>query len=168
MVRVARATIGPALSLVLIGGVAAAAQPLAATPPRAFPSPPQELFDGLFTAVQSAGIYPDSKLFADAVPQAAPAEILAQYRAQRPDSVAALRAFVEAHFVLPAEAATIPATSATPDITAHIDGLWAQLTRTTVTPPRWSRSWRCRSRTSFRAGGFARSTTGTRTSRCSD
>ena len=138
MVRVARATIGPALSLVLIGGVAAAAQPLAATPPRAFPSPPQELFDGLFTAVQSAGICPDSKLFADAVPQAAPAEILAQYRAQRPDSVAALRAFVEAHFVLPAEAATIPATSATPDITAHIDGLWAQLTRTTVTPPRWS------------------------------
>ena len=138
MVRVARATIAPALALVLIGAVAAAAQPQAATPPRAFPSPPQELFDGLFTAVQTAGIYSDSKLFPDAVPQAAPREILAQYRTQRPDSVAALRAFVEAHFVLPAEAATIPATSATPDITAHIDALWTQLTRTSVTPPRWS------------------------------
>jgi len=138
MVRVARATIASALALVLSGGVAAAAQPQAATPPRAFPSPPQELFDGLFTAVQTAGIYSDSKLFPDAVPQAAPREILAQYRAQRPDSVAALRAFVEAHFVLPAEAATIPATSATPDITAHIDALWTQLTRTSVTPPRWS------------------------------
>ena len=138
MVRVARATIASALALVLSGGVAAAAQPQAATPPRAFPSPPQELFDGLFTAVQTAGIYSDSKLFPDAVPQAAPREILAQYRAQRPDSAAALRAFVEAHFVLPAEAATIPAASATPDITAHIDALWTQLTRTSVTPPRWS------------------------------
>ncbi|HEX8783694.1 MAG TPA: hypothetical protein VF764_10000, partial [Steroidobacteraceae bacterium] len=119
--------------MVLIGGTAASAQPLHATPPRAFPSPPQELFDGLFSAVQSAAIYPDSKLFPDAVPQAAPGQILMQYRQQRPDSAPALRAFVETHFVLPGEAATIPATSATPDIIAHIDGLWAQLTRTSVT-----------------------------------
>jgi alpha,alpha-trehalase len=136
-VRIARATIGPAFALVLIGA-AAAAQPLPATHPRAYPSPPQELFDGLFVAVQSAGIYPDSKLFADTVPQAAPAEILAQYREQRPDSAAALRTFVASHFSLPGEAATVPATSATPDIAAHIDGLWPQLTRTTVNPPRWS------------------------------
>jgi alpha,alpha-trehalase len=138
MVRVARATIARALALLLIAGVAGAAQPLPAPPPRAFPSPPQELFDGLFTAVQSAGIYPDSKLFADAVPKAAPAQILVQYRQQQPDSTSALRTFVEARFVLPSEAVTVPATSATPDITAHIDGLWAQLTRTSVTPPRWS------------------------------
>jgi alpha,alpha-trehalase len=138
MVRVARATIAPALALLLIGGTAGSAQPLPATPPRAFPSPPQELFDGLFTAVQTAGIYPDSKLFPDAVPQARPGQILAEYREQHADSVAALRGFVEAHFLLPSEAATVPATSATADITAHIDGLWAQLTRTTFTPPRWS------------------------------
>ena len=136
--RVERATIGPALALVLIGGTAAPAQPLPSAPPRAFPSPPQELFEGLFSAVQSAGIYPDSKLFPDAVPKAAPTQILMQYRQQRPDSASALRAFVEAHFVLPSEAATIAATSATPDITAHIDGLWTQLTRTSVSPPRWS------------------------------
>jgi alpha,alpha-trehalase len=138
MVRVARATTAPALALLLIGGTVGSAQPLPATPPRAFPSPPQELFDGLFSAVQSAGIYPDSKLFPDAVPQARPGQILAQYHEQHPDSVAALRGFVEAHFLLPGEAVTVPATSATPDITAHIDGLWAQLTRTTLAPPRWS------------------------------
>jgi len=137
-VRIARATVGPALALVLIGGAAAAAQPLPATHPRTYPSPPQELFDGLFIAVQSAGIYPDSKLFADAVPQAAPAQILAQYREQRPDSAAALRTFIASHFSLPGEAATVPATSATPDIATHIDGLWPQLTRTSVNPPRWS------------------------------
>ena len=100
--RIARSTIGPAFALVLIGA-AAAAQPLPATHPRTYPSPPQELFDGLFVAVQSAGIYPDSKLFADAVPQAAPAQILAQYREQRPDSAAALRTFVASHFSLPGE-----------------------------------------------------------------
>jgi alpha,alpha-trehalase len=137
-VRVARATIGPVLALVLIGGTAASAQPLPATPPRAFPSPPQELFEGLFSAVQTAGIYPDSKFFPDAVPKSAPAQILMQYRQERPDSASALRSFVEARFVLPGEAATIPATSTTQDITAHIDGLWPQLTRTTVSPPRWS------------------------------
>jgi alpha,alpha-trehalase len=126
------------LALASIGWAMVAAQPLPAIDSRAYPSPPQELFDGLFIAVQSAGIYPDSKSFADAVPQSEPAQILRQYREQRPESASALRAFVAARFTLPGEAATVPATSVTPDITAHIDGLWAQLTRTTVAPPRWS------------------------------
>jgi alpha,alpha-trehalase len=149
MVRMAPATIGLALALLLTGGAAAEAQPLPAEhahtqphKPHTYPSPPQELLDGLFIAVQSAGIYTDGKLFADAVPKAAPGQILAQYREQHPDSAAALRAFVAAHFLLPGEAVTATATAtetrAAPDITAHIDELWAQLTRTTVTAPRWS------------------------------
>jgi len=131
---------------VLTGGAVAEAQPLPTEPAHtqlhSFPSPPQELFAGLFSAVQSAGIFADSKLFADAVPKSAPSQILAQYREQRPDSPAALRAFVEARFVLPSEvvtaAAAATATRALPDITAHIDELWQQLTRTSVSPPRWS------------------------------
>jgi alpha,alpha-trehalase len=138
LLGIARAMVGPVLALVLLGGAAAAAQPLPAAQPRICASPPQELFDGLFTAVQSAGIYPDSKLFPDAVPQAPPAQILAQYREQRPDSAAALRGFVEARFVLPEEAATVAAAGAAKDIAAHIDRLWPQLTRTSVNPPRWS------------------------------
>jgi alpha,alpha-trehalase len=140
----ALATTGLALAVLLSGGAAAEAQPLPAEQARlhTFPSPPQELFGGLFSTVQLSGIYADSKLFADAVPKSAPEQILAQYGGQRPDSAAALRAFVEAHFMLPGEAATATATAtetrAAPDITTHIDELWSQLTRTAVNPPRWS------------------------------
>jgi alpha,alpha-trehalase len=137
-VRIAQATIGLTLALVLSGRAAAEAQPLPATQAHPYPSPPQELFDGLFVAVQAQGIYADSKMFADAVPKTAPAQILAQYREQRPNSAAALRAFVVSRFVLPGEAATVADTSAAPNIIAHIDRLWPQLTRTTETAPRWS------------------------------
>jgi alpha,alpha-trehalase len=74
------------------------------------------------------------------VPKSAPSQILAQYREHRPDSPAALQAFVGARFVLPSEVVTATATAARPlpDIAAHIDELWPQLTRTSVSPPRWS------------------------------
>jgi alpha,alpha-trehalase len=42
--------------------------------------PPQVLFQELFVAVQTAGIFPDSKTFADAVPKEPPERILAAYR----------------------------------------------------------------------------------------
>ena len=67
------------------------------------PQPPQALFGELFVAVQTAAIYPDGKSFADAVPREPPEEILARYRAARPDSPETLRRFVEAHFELPAD-----------------------------------------------------------------
>ena len=47
-----------------------------------YPDPPQVLFNDLFVAVQTRAIYSDSKAFADATPNAAPDEILAQYRTQ--------------------------------------------------------------------------------------
>src|ERR1022692_4140436 len=60
--------------------------PIASTQPRtapaaAYPEPPQVLFKDLFVAVQSAAIYQDGKAFPDATPNAAPADILAQYHA---------------------------------------------------------------------------------------
>jgi alpha,alpha-trehalase len=119
-------------------GAAGEAQPQPAERTHAYPSPPQELFSGLFVAVQSSGIYADGKVFVDAVPMCSPATILRQYRLERPDAAAALRSFIETHFRLPTESDTAPAARAAPDITAHIDGLWPQLTRETVTAPRWS------------------------------
>ena len=69
----------------------------AAAPPSATEAdPPQVLFQDLFVAVQTAGIYPDSKAFADAIPAAAPADILAAYHALRPDSPMALKGFADA------------------------------------------------------------------------
>lgn len=114
--------------------------PIATTQPApaplsAYPEPPQALFKELFVAVQSAAIYADSKDFADAVPEAAPDVILAQYRASQPDSPLALRDFVEAHFALPTSGSAAPATPQQGSVSAHIDGLWDSLTRSTTRVP---------------------------------
>jgi len=115
--------------------------PIASAQPRtsiAPPDPPQVLFQDLFIAVQTAQIYSDGKAFPDASPNAAPADILKQYHAERPDSPAALKAFVEAHFTLPSEVAGAPSPPDRVSIVAHIDGLWDALTRTTTTAPPYS------------------------------
>ncbi|MGO9804563.1 MAG: alpha,alpha-trehalase TreF [Steroidobacteraceae bacterium] len=103
-----------------------------------YPQPPQVLFGDLFVAVQTAAIYPDGKTFADAVPREAPQVILAAWRAAHPDSPAALKSFVDAHFSFPALPASVVSESAHTTLESHIDGLWSQLTRTTTTAPPWS------------------------------
>jgi alpha,alpha-trehalase len=117
-------------ALCLLGAGAAAATP---------PQSPQVEFQDLYVAVESSGIFADSKTFADAVPLQAPAEILSRYHAQRPTSPEALRRFVADHFKLAAMATPPDAqltTAARLPIGAHIDALWSQLKRDTpVTPP---------------------------------
>jgi alpha,alpha-trehalase len=95
--------------------------------------PPQVLFQDLFSAVQSSHIYPDGKAFPDAVPNAAPKDILAQYHAEKPGSPAALKQFVESHFTLPSEVIGAPSPPDRVAIVAHIDGLWNGLTRSSIT-----------------------------------
>ena len=109
--------------------------PQSAPPP---PEPPQALFKDLFIAVQTARIYTDGKTFADATPKAAPERILARFHAQRPASAAALKAFVEANFTLPAPVIAAPATASIVPIDDHIDRLWSQLTRSTPRAPAYS------------------------------
>jgi alpha,alpha-trehalase len=100
------------------------------------PEAPQVLFQELFRAVQTAQLYADSKAFADAVPQAAPAEILRQYRLQRPDSPQALRHFVDTFFTMPTEAPASEAVAPHLPLAAHIDALWDRLTHRTSSAPR--------------------------------
>jgi alpha,alpha-trehalase len=121
-------------ALILILPSIATTQP-ASAPLAGYPEPPQELFRELFVAVQSAAIYADGKDFADAVPKAAPDAILAQYRASQPGSPLALREFVDAHFVLPGAASAAASVPRPESITAHIDGLWDSLTRSTTSVP---------------------------------
>jgi alpha,alpha-trehalase len=123
------------LALALVAGGAALAAGAAAA---GYPPPPEVLFRDLFAAVETAGLYPDSKTFADAVPEAAPERILAEYHAAHPQSPALLRSFVAAHFELPPQPAAAGARPAPTSITAHIDALWTQLTRDTPTAPAWS------------------------------
>jgi alpha,alpha-trehalase len=114
---------------------AATIQPRTSSAPA---DPPQVLFKDLFIAVQTAQIFPDGKAFPDAVPDAAPDDILKEYHAERPDSPAALIHFVDAHFVVPAEVTGAPSPSDRVSIAAHIDGLWNPLTRSSTTVPPYS------------------------------
>jgi alpha,alpha-trehalase len=102
---------------------------------------PQDRFGELFTAVQTSGVFADSKTFADAVPRFSPRLILHRFHAQRPHTPPALRAFVARNFILPEPlvGADPPhaATAGVP-IGAHIDQLWAALTRNTMTVPPFS------------------------------
>ncbi len=97
---------------------------------QAAPPGPAELYGPLFEAVQGQRIFPDGKLFVDAVPRSTPDRILRAYRAEQPQGADALRAFVARHFDLPGEAKAPPAT-----LTGHIAALWPQLTRPALTPP---------------------------------
>jgi alpha,alpha-trehalase len=131
--RLRRRGIGWALWLALL--------PIAAAQPRDASAPsdtPRALFQDLFIAVQTEQLYSDGKAFPDAVPRAAPSDILKQYHAERPDSPAALRQFVEAHFALPSEVTGAPSPPDRVSIVAHIDGLWDPLTRTSTTVPPYS------------------------------
>jgi alpha,alpha-trehalase len=116
---------------------AVAAQPLPATA-AAIPAPPQVLFKDLFVAVQSEGLFPDSKSFADAVPKSAPSEILARFHAAKPASREALNEFVSANFMLPGQVTASESPPAKVSIDRHIDLLWDQLTRSSSTAPRYS------------------------------
>jgi alpha,alpha-trehalase len=100
--------------------------------------PPQVLLKDLFIAVQTAQVFPDGKAFPDANPKTKPDEILRDYHAEKPNSPAALRDFVDAHFALPAPAAAPPSPPNQISITAHIDGLWDALTRNSTAAPPYS------------------------------
>jgi len=84
------AALAKLLLALLAGTTTQAREPIAA-----YPDPPQALFQELFVAVQTARIFPDGKEFADALPNAPPARILAQYRAHPPASPEALKIFVD-------------------------------------------------------------------------
>ena len=107
-------------------------------PEAEYPDPPQVLFKDLFVAVQTAEIYQDGKAFADAVPNASPDAILAQYHASRPDSPQALKRFVEAHFALPPCVTSVASAPEHVSIVEHIDRLWDPLTRRTTSAPPYS------------------------------
>src|SRR5688500_11643893 len=109
------------LLLLLCCGSALAAGPA--------PQPPSVVFGDLFKAVQLAALYPDSKTFADAVPNQEPAVILSAYRQQRSRADFDLRAFVDRHFTMPAQPPAYTTGNPQTDICAHIDSLWPVLTR---------------------------------------
>jgi alpha,alpha-trehalase len=143
---------GPRQARVPLACAALALLALVPSPPSAaleLPAPPQVLYGELFEQVQMAGVFNDSKDFCDAIPKGTPEEILARYRAEKPATVEALRAFVKGNFTLPGvvttptvslrdlESPPVAALAAIP-LTEHIDLLWNVLTRRADTPVPYS------------------------------
>lgn len=98
------------------------------------PQSPAQLFGPLFDAVQMAQVFPDGKTFVDAVPKEDPAAILAAYRKVKPKTREALKAFVEAHFTLPAQGNGAPAPQEKLGLRAHVQALWPVLSRPALAP----------------------------------
>jgi len=112
------------------------APPIAASQvnPNAQPSPvepasPFALYGDLYRAVEFARIFPDSKTFADRVPNAPPQQIVAEFAAARTQPGFDLRKFVEDRFSAPAGSGSHYATDPTQNVVAHIDTLWNVLRR---------------------------------------
>ena len=91
--------------------------------------PPSQVFGELFHRVQTERIFPDSKTFADAIPNAAPAEILRRYEESKSSKDFSLADFVAANFTMPAAAASDFRTAPGEEVRAHVDRLWPELTR---------------------------------------
>ncbi|EIE2983450.1 alpha,alpha-trehalase [Escherichia coli] len=100
------------------------------------PQPPDILLGPLFNDVQNAKLFPDQKIFADAVPNSDPLMILADYRMQQHQSGFDLRHFVNVNFTLPKEGEKyVPPEGQS--LREHIDGLWPVLTRSTENTEKW-------------------------------
>ena len=93
------------------------------------PASPRQLFPGLFEAVQLGRIFPDNKTFVDAAPRQLPKTILAAWRREKSRSGFQLKAFVEAHFDVPAGGATPFNSDLKAGLRHHLDTLWTVLAR---------------------------------------
>lgn len=96
---------------------------------RTAPEPPSQLYGPLYRDVELAPVFPDSKTFADMVPDRAPRKIVDLYLTQRGVRGFDLHRFVDAHFHLPPRPAARPATETNATVTQHIRALWQVLRR---------------------------------------
>jgi alpha,alpha-trehalase len=127
-----RLLIGTILTVGLIGAVSARAQ----TVGPADTTPPSIEYGPLYSAVELAPVFTDSKTFPDLVPNTSPASIVAAYQAAKGTANFDLDVFVAANFTGP--------TPAGPNVTAaahgtklldYIASLWPVLTQSGATVP---------------------------------
>lgn len=90
---------------------------------------PERLFPGLFEAVQSSGIFPDSKTFPDCRPRTSPGKIMQAYDERKKRPGFELEAFVSEHFVIPIEDESKYRSDKTMSVETHVNALWDELQR---------------------------------------
>jgi alpha,alpha-trehalase len=85
----------------------------------------------LYEAVQSSGIFPDSKFFPDCIPLSDISTILSAYEVEKTQAGFDLKNFITTHFAAPATPDSDYHSASRP-IREHLDGLWSVLTRQPV------------------------------------
>jgi alpha,alpha-trehalase len=93
-------------------------------------TPPDKIYGKLFVDVQMNRVFADGKTFVDCVPKRKPAEILADYEAQKATAGFDLKKFVTDNFEVPGGPADTYKTNTSEDIVTHIKNLWSVLKRT--------------------------------------
>jgi alpha,alpha-trehalase len=96
---------------------------------RVVPTPPSERYGALFRDVELAHVFPDSKTFADMVPNSDPQQIVTTYQVERSSPGFDLRGFVAQHFSGPGRHESRYVSDPTQTVVAHIDSLWDVLRR---------------------------------------
>ena len=99
------------------------------------PLSPADRYQELFVAVQSGGVFGDSKTFVDCVPLTDPAAILEAYRQAHRLPNFDLDAFVHQHFHAAKPPKSVYVSVPGQPLCAHIDALWSVLTRHPSTQP---------------------------------
>lgn len=90
---------------------------------------PEERWGELFTAVQTAGVFPDGKTFVDCEPKFPTDQILSSYHTVKGEPEFHLRAFVLENFDLPPDYGSDFTADPNRSMQEHISALWPVLTR---------------------------------------
>ncbi|HXR95868.1 MAG TPA: alpha,alpha-trehalase TreF [Rhizomicrobium sp.] len=95
----------------------------------AAPAPPSVAFGALYRAVEMSGMFPDQKSFADAIPDAAPKTIMAEYGKAKARPGFDLKAFIAAHFKPAPRVAPALHRQAGQSVSLYIARMWNVLER---------------------------------------
>jgi len=93
-------------------------------------TPPDKIYGKLFVDVQMDRVFQDGKTFVDCVPKRKPADIVADYEAQKGTPGFDLHKFVFDNFELPPAPNDTYKTNTAEDVVTHIHELWSVLKRT--------------------------------------
>src|ERR1700761_7057390 len=110
------------LLLFLISAILSFGQPIVTTPP-------DKVYGKLFIDIQMDRVFADGKSFVDCIPKRKPADIVADYEAQKGTPGFDLHKFVFDNFELPPAPNDTYKTNTSDDVVTHIHSLWSVLRR---------------------------------------
>ena len=104
-----------------------------------YPVPPSLEYGDLYSDVELASIFPDSKTFPDLIPAAAPSDVVAAYDAAKTSPGFDLASFVSQYFSGPTPPGpTINPASSDQHLLDYIDSLWPALEQSSMSVPPYS------------------------------